>query len=80
MKDESTQAGQRLSQPSAFILRGASLAGGRIGLVLVELVVKRLERDPEFQGGFRLVPAVLVEHVMNHVHFDFAKCLGMTAG
>ncbi len=50
---------------------------GGLRLVAVEFVVERLQCDAEFDGGLGLVALMLVQHAIDHVHFDLAKCLRM---
>ena len=49
------------------------------GLVLVQFVVERLERDAQFLGCRAFVAVVLVEHVVDHLHFHFAQSFWASA-
>src|SRR5438034_10922570 len=50
------------------------LPGGAVFFfVAVELIVKRLQADPQFVGGARLVPVVLLEHAEDVGHLDVGE-------
>lgn len=46
---------------------------GNPPLVGVELVVKRLQRDPEFRSRLGFVAVVLVQNLVDDIHFDLAE-------
>lgn len=48
---------------------------GDFGLVGIQLVVERLQSDPQLGSGFGFVTVVLFQHFVDHVHFDFTKRL-----